>query len=308
VTTRTRGNASRARSGLAFLALGACLAGRSARADDVDACLSGADRGQALRRESHLVDAREQLRACARPQCPKVVRSDCQRWLGEVDAAIPSVAVRVTDASGVPASDARVTVDSKPLALDGRSLEVDPGEHAFHAEASGGRVADARATLKAGERDRPVVLALAPAAPPAPVGAAPQAAASAVPPGTSTAPQAPHDEVPAGAPSHPIPVASWILGGVGVAALGGAAVLWASGLGDRSGLYGGCGQTQSCAQSDVDASRTKLVIGDVSAAAGVVALGAAVWITVSNWRRASAPAAAVMVVPGGAMASWSGAF
>jgi hypothetical protein len=108
--------------------------------------------------------------------------------------------------------------------------------------------------------------------------------------------------------SRTVPTSAWILGGVGVAALAGAGVLWASGLGDRSGLYSGCGQTQSCSQSDVDASRTKLVVGDVAAAAGVVALGAAVWITLASWSRGPAPAAAVTVVPGGAVAVWAGAF
>jgi hypothetical protein len=288
------------RTGLVGLGAASLLAmGQHARADEVDACLSGADRGQALRRESHLIEAREQLRMCARESCPKVVRNDCRRWLGEVDAATPSLSLRVVDSSGAPVADAHATLDGKPVTLDGRSLEIDPGDHVLHAEGSGGSATDVRITVQQGERDRTVVLALRPPTPapvpqPAPVPASPPIPSASQP--------------ESAAPSKTIPVGAWIVGGAGIAALAGAAYFWASGLGDRSSLYSGCGQTQSCAQSDVDASRTKLVIGDVGATVGVVALGAAVWITLSGWGRTPQQAATVSVVPGGAVASWSHRF
>ncbi|HEY8041708.1 MAG TPA: hypothetical protein VIF15_18010 [Polyangiaceae bacterium] len=278
---------------LALLAVAPLASIPCARADDVDECLSSADRAQALRRKASLVAARDQLRTCARDVCPKLVRADCQRWLGEVGAAIPSIVVRVVDASGVPVIDARVTLDGQPIALDGHATEVDPGEHVAHADGPGGATAESRASVQSGERAHPILVTL-----PTPTPThAPTPAPAPAPTPSPTAPAPP--DTPS---SHHVPAAAWILGGVGVVAFAGAAYFWATGLGDRSSLYSGCGATQACAQSDVDSSRTKLVVGDVSAAVGVLALGAATWLTLSSWGHAPQATTAVSVVPGGAYA------
>ncbi len=94
-----------------------------------------------------------------------------------------------------------------------------------------------------------------------------------------------------------VPVATWVLGGAGLAAIGAGVFFWVSGLGDRSDLYAGCGLTHSCAQSDVDASRTKLLIGDVAVGAGIVALGVATYFALAPRRSPSTHAARVDFAP-----------
>lgn len=52
------------------------------------ACASAADAGQDLRAEGRLAEARATFLFCAKRTCNKVVRSDCQRWIEEIDAEL----------------------------------------------------------------------------------------------------------------------------------------------------------------------------------------------------------------------------
>jgi hypothetical protein len=47
-------------------------------------------------------------------------------------------------------------------------------------------------------------------------------------------------------------------------------------------LKNGCGATKSCAQSDVDAAHTKLVVGDIGLAVALVAGGLTAWSLLSR--------------------------
>src|SRR5262249_25551731 len=78
---------------------------------------------------------------------------------------------------------------------------------------------------------------------------------------------------PAFEEERPIPTASWLLGGLGVLALGSYGTFGALGLSERSENHcdTGCSSSQ---KKDVDA---KLQIADISLGVAVVALGAATW-------------------------------
>jgi hypothetical protein len=125
-----------------------------------------------------------------------------------------------------------------------------------------------------------------------------------MPPTPSQAPDQPK-------PSRPIPAATWVLGALGIAALGTGIAMWVVGLGERSDLYNApCSQTHTCAQSAIDSSHTKLVIGDIAFGAGLVALGAATWIAVTS-RPAEAPSnghVEVRPLTGGAYVSYGAGF
>src|SRR6185312_12809902 len=95
-----------------------------ARADEVDVCISAAEQSQVQRRDAHLRAARAQLVLCARDACPRAIQKDCKRWLGEVEAAMPTVVIHAVDPSGGDIVGARALVDGVRLdgALDGRAV------------------------------------------------------------------------------------------------------------------------------------------------------------------------------------------
>ena len=257
------------------LTLTGVLASQVACADEVDACIAAAEQSQVQRRDGLLRAAHDRLVVCARDTCPRAIQKDCKRWLGEVEAATPSVVIHAADPSGADVLTGHVTVDGAPLegALSGRAIPFDPGEHALRIEA-GDRVVEQRIVIRQGEHDRLITLNFAADAAPS---------------------------------SRPIPTGAWILGGAGVAALTTGAALWAVGRSERSTLYSTCGISHTCDASSIDAARTKLVAGDIVFGVGVVAVGAAVWWGVTGTSTPKIPVSATPVAGGGLM-SWQGSF
>lgn len=133
----------------------------AALADAGDACVTAYEGGQQLARDRKLVRARAELVLCQRA-CPTVLVSDCDRWLGDLDGRIPTVLPTVHDAGGNAVADVRVFVDGAPVAdrIDGAPLAVDPGEHTFRFERADGAVVETRLTLVEGERGRVVTVTL----------------------------------------------------------------------------------------------------------------------------------------------------
>jgi hypothetical protein len=112
----------------------------AARADVTkDQCVDANGLGQQLRRDGKLAGARAQFRTCANPACPGMVRDDCTKRLDEVETMQPSVVFDVKDGRGHDLTEVRVSVDGAVLTehLDGRLLQVDPGEHVFVFETKG---------------------------------------------------------------------------------------------------------------------------------------------------------------------------
>lgn len=142
-----------------------------AAADDTTQCLDASSAAQDLRREKHLVAAREQLLVCARATCPGVVQRDCAGWLAEVEAATPTVVFAVKDATGADVVAARIELDGKPLLeqLTGGAVAIDPGVHALRVIVATGEPVAQQLVIREGEKNRLVEVALpAWAAPPPP--------------------------------------------------------------------------------------------------------------------------------------------
>ena len=93
--------------------------------------------------ESHLLDARAALRACALPTCKQWMIDDCSKRLAEVEGRIPTVAFSGEDARGAPLPDVRVLEGDREVVgrLNGVAIEMDPGPHELVAEYAGTRVA-----------------------------------------------------------------------------------------------------------------------------------------------------------------------
>ena len=102
----------------AVAATGIVFASGPALADlTKDQCIDANGKGQELRREGSFAAARLQLRQCATPSCPAMVRDDCTRRLDELESAQPTILFDVKDATGTDLIDVRVSVDGQPLVL-----------------------------------------------------------------------------------------------------------------------------------------------------------------------------------------------
>jgi hypothetical protein len=210
-------------------------------------CVASAERAQVLRGEGKLLQAAAELRTCLRASCPTFVREDCAKWSSEIETSIPTVVLRAHDGEGHELVAVRVSVDGLGWLsmLDGLAKPLDPGPHRLRFERSGSLPLEEEVVLHEGEKLRPIDADWPPSPRP----------------------------VTQGGRAWP-----WLLGAFGVAALGAGAVVSAIGLSDYQGLEQSCGRTRSCSPSEVDAQRTRLWVGNVSLAAGVVAVGASAWI------------------------------
>jgi hypothetical protein len=241
-----------------------------ARADDKDACISAAEKSQVERRAEHLGAARELLVSCSADACPTVIRSDCARWLTEVESATPTIVVRATDASGEEVGAGEVAIDGTPhqAALEGHAIALDPGAHKLRVAARGFRV-ERDFVVREGERDRVIAVQLGP--PIAPV----------------------RPQVPRGA---------FILAGAGALSATAGIALWTIGLDERSRLVKDCGKMHNCSDSQIDLSRAKLVVGDVFFGSGVIAIGSAlVWGLTTAYGKPKATLSAEPLPGGGAL-------
>ncbi|MFO0740138.1 MAG: hypothetical protein U0270_29835 [Labilithrix sp.] len=239
---------------LAAAALAVVLFARAtpALADNADRCADRAEEAQRARQENKLRTARDALIECARESCPAVVRRDCARWLSEVETELPTIVVRVRDGRGDDIVDVRISVDDARVAdkADGRPIALDAGEHVVRVQ-RGGAVVSRRIVVGNGERARVLAIDLAPDLP-----------------ASKPAPAERGSRVPA-----------IVLGAVGLGLVAGGSVLWALGRGEHDDLESSCAPTGACATSDIDAARTKLIVGDVFAGVGLLAVaGAITWL------------------------------
>ena len=244
-----------------------------ARADEREeaklACAQSAEDAQQLRMDGKLVAAHERLLACARPACPATVLRDCSAWLGEVETLLPTVVLGARDAQGRDVLSAQVSIDGVVVSrgLDGKAIAVDPGAHTFHFEAAGA-TADQSVLIREGEKGRAItgILAGGPQAPVAPPPAAPE-------PVATTAAVSPW---------------TWVLGGVGVVALGVGAYLELSVNSDASSLQSICGH--DCSHSQVDPLVLKQqVLGPVAFGVGSLSLGVAAYMLLTRADAAQTP-------------------
>ncbi len=232
---------------LATMLLAPAAAAQEASAEKL-ACISALDAAQSLQSAHKLKDARASFVACSSDTCPGVVREDCARSLLDLDATLPSVVLSAT-VDGHDAADARVSLDGAEIAgaLDGRSIVVDPGAHVARFERAGSAPVEVKFIAREGEKNRGVT-------------------ASFVIPRTPAA----RPVVAEG--SRPVPVLPFVLGGAGLAAIGGGVFLRMNADADADRLHGTCAPT--CDPSERAALGDQLVLSNVALGVGAVALTA----------------------------------
>jgi hypothetical protein len=118
------------------------------------ACADAYVHGQKLRNAHKLIEARDAFRSCAQSSCAAFIVKDCSEWLDGVQANIPAVIPIATEDTGNVLSEVKVSMDGTILvtAIDGRSIEVDPGLHTFSFDASDGRTAHTSALVTEGDK------------------------------------------------------------------------------------------------------------------------------------------------------------
>ncbi|AUX48807.1 uncharacterized protein SOCE26_103480 [Sorangium cellulosum] len=284
---------TRRRSVAAALAVSAlaCLLPAPARAGDAEACFTASEEGQRLRDEGRLREARARFITCGGAGCPDLVQSDCAGWLSDVAARVPTLILSAQDEQGQDVADVQVTIDGAPLAarLDGKAVEVDPGERVLRFERAGSVPVELRLVVREGEKLRGVSARLVRAGAPG---------------GGAGAPREDRAASPASALLLPI-----ALGGVAAVAGGTYAAFGLSARADADHLRTTC--APRCAEADVDAVRTKILAANVAFGVGVAALGGAVAALLLGRAEPAAPVAAAVHVaplPGGAAAALRGRF
>lgn len=125
------------------------------------ACAKAAEEGQQERDAGQLLNARESFVACSAEQCPKEVRTDCQRWAEELRPIIPSVLIAVQTSQGQDVTRYALRIDGEIVVpAPGRPVELDPGVHEFHVSADNMMTSVSKFTAHEGEQRRMVRIAL----------------------------------------------------------------------------------------------------------------------------------------------------
>jgi hypothetical protein len=210
------------------------------------ACIAAHADGLAQRDAGRLFAARELFLRCAEERCPLEVRKTCATLCDEVVAATPSVVLAATDERGrdlalaSTAIDGRVTDPQASLAI-----ELDPGRHTAEFQLLDGRRQRTDFVLRAGEKYRRI----------AAVFEAQQASPSRV------------DVTAAPSRRSALP---YVLGGVGLLALGGFAYFALDGQSQQNQLDE-CKPT--CARAAVDDMRLAYLLADASLGVALASFG-----------------------------------
>jgi hypothetical protein len=215
-------------------------------------CIDAHEQGQVLRNQSKLLEARQRFASCSSDgNCPPIVAAECATFLGEVDRDLPSLVFSATGLEGSDADDVSVYVDGRLVAerLDGRATPVDPGRRALRFVAARGTQRTLSIVVAQGQKNVPV-------------------AADFRAPGVESELQPEPD-------SRQVPAASFVLGAIGVVALGSFAYFGLSGKSQEA-----C--KPYCTQDEADAMRRSYLAADVSLGVAVLSLGAAFWIALDQ--------------------------
>lgn len=226
------------------------------------ACIDSHERVQLLKNDRRFREAKAEARTCAQDSCPGVIKTECLTFLRQLEQDLPTVAVRVIDEAGQDRFDVEVYVDDVLLTstLDGTSYEADPGRRTFRFVVPGRDPIVRQVVIRQGQKNQAVEIRLGPAASmpetkPKPAHAPPRAAEPA---------KEGHEEAL---------VWPFVLGGIGLAAVGVGAAFVGVSFRDTNDLEA-CAPT--CADDVIDPVRRRMVIGDVLIGIGGAAIGAAV--------------------------------
>jgi Protein of unknown function (DUF1566) len=272
-----------------------------ARADVKAECVQAATSAQNLRNRHELMESRAELLVCARKQCPGAVRSDCTRWLAEVNQSLPAVVVGAKDANGSDIVDAALSIDGKPSprALDGQATSIDPGQHVLRFTAPGNVPVNRTVVIRQGEKNREITVVMVAADQTARPEPAASTAAASAPAGSAGSDASNVEREQRSQPSWSSQrMWALVVGGAGVA---GAAVGTVFALRSKSkwndakqACGAGCGPgSPAYALNDQSKQAGTLAIVAFVASGVALATGVVLWLTAPHPKRGPAVAASI---------------
>lgn len=222
-------------------------------------CAAAYESAQTERQAGHFRAASNQAMLCSQSTCNQAIVRECISLFESIQAEMPSMVFAARRADGGELTSVRVEMDGQPLLdrLDGKALALDPGSHSFKFITDGFDPKEVTYTARVGDRNRLVEVVF---------GELPPPAAGTLGPTGQTAP-------PAAKPERSIPVASYVLAGVGAVALGTFGYLRISGVQDYNELNQNC--SPECDPAEVDPIRSKFMYSYVALGVGAAALTAA---------------------------------
>jgi hypothetical protein len=197
-----------------------------------------------------LFNARRAFSQCAAATCPPAVQHDCERWVREVEADLPSVRVAARSATKRPLRELRVFADDEQVPLSHLSAPIvlEAGPHELRFEATGFETLRLTTALRPSDREVPILATLREAA------EARQAA-------------------PKAASTSPVPVASWLFAGAGALALGVSVSFGVASNADYDDLQQRC--APRCDPASTEGMHREAAIADVALITSVAAFAAA---------------------------------
>ncbi|NOU29033.1 MAG: hypothetical protein HOO96_14120, partial [Polyangiaceae bacterium] len=224
--------------------------------------------GQEARLERKWTAARDAFRRCADESCPALVREACGPWLAEATEKIPSLVLRLSDATdGLAIPEPKAFVDGKPLRAEvvaGAPLELEPGRHVVRVEGTGYFPREEELTLQEGDRERALSIALRP---------------------LPLMPPLPEDRPAPPAHAAPFRIIGLSTAAAGLVAFGVGSVIYATG---RAAIPAGCDRDAHVCDSfastvDAESARSRANIGAGLLFGGLVALAAGSALFVVSW-------------------------
>jgi hypothetical protein len=243
-------------------------------------CFAAVDEAQTLRDEGHYAAARERLATCSAADCPAVIQRDCSQWMEQLVQLWPTILVNARDLVGRDLADVKVSVDGKVVTdrLDGRPLQIDPGEHRLLCETAGAPPVEQTIVVRASEKNREIAVQFSKGAP---VVVAPP-----IEPRVDVI-ERPRETPPSQDLAGTL---RWVFGGAALAAFGTAAYFGFTGLSRYNQLQSTCAGAMDCHPSDVSFTQSHFLVSDISVGLGLASAAAATYFFLTA-RRSQAPRA-----------------
>jgi hypothetical protein len=229
-------------------------------AADNTECMSAASKGQELRDQGKLIEARGHFQQCAQTTCPMPIPKYCSEWLAELSKKMPTVVVRAVDDRDRDVTDATMSIDDGPTtAVDGRPLDLDPGKHKLKVSSGQRSPYETEIVVAQSEKDRVVVARLTPPKPP-------ESNTNNANNNDST-----KKKKDGSSSSSKVPLISWIGWGIGAVGLISFTAFGIKARSDYNDFESTCGTR--CTIDNRDTVSTSVTIADVSLVIGLVAAG-----------------------------------
>jgi hypothetical protein len=270
---------------------GGVLHAAPAQAEDAGAqCSASYELAQRERGKGAFLEATQAAQACSQIECNPLIVQECIKLLEQFHAETPTMVFSARNGRGEEIANVRLEIDGKQVTdhIDGMAIAVNPGLHTFRFQTEGADPVEIKHTARVGDKNRLIEVQLGKPEPkPTEIGGVAPLAPTAPPPKKAG-----------------IPVASYLLGGVGVIGLGAFAYLRLKGTSDYNDMSQNC--SPRCNPDDVDKVHTKFQLSYVGLGVGIAGLGAAALVYAVSRSSEGSPSSEVALVPttDGARAQW----